>query len=535
MSRRISVGSSFSDSGFVALVILACLGILGGVLIGFLSQNMTLGLSILGIGVLLGLAAIARGVIVARGRQWITPTDEGLIFESNNGEFEFRDDDIVELGTWAKVVYSNGEPKSIQRDGLFILSAGEYRGDLKYSYTYPLQEPDPLAGLLDRNLERLTQGVVQQLARDEPLVGEGWEFDGTELVSTVDRTSEPVPLSAMTAVDVIDDKLNVWVKGEAKPAMLIPAGGVNALILLRHLAKKLEDRGPRTDEDVPGLGRVIFERDHSTSSGVAICCWVFFLAIAAIGVAMIVWNLMQQNGTPGYYIVGGLMAFLGVVIPWAIWANRVNIFRCHTRGVCKITTSATKQLEYKDVREFSYSVVRNYTNGAYTGTNMAISFSPDKDSGLETIDYSASVQRIDAEVDNLREHVSLVIASQMKQRLNTGVDVPWTAGFIFTPEGLDVQVPGGVFSKGKSLLVPYLECAMNMHEGNFYLFRKSDNKQLHSIPVTQPNFFPGHILLCNLAFPEQATALPAPQPEREDDDDPRPESRRERRRNNDDD
>jgi hypothetical protein len=511
MEERVSVGSSFSEAGFVSLVCLAVLGIIGGLTIVFFQP--VAGGIIAGVGLLFAMFSLLRGIGISRGRRWITPSDEGFLYEDRNGEFDFRDEDIVEMGTWAKVLYSNGVPKSVRRDGNFVLSTGEHSTELKYSYGYPIAKHDPLMEFIDRNLERLTTQSVEQIANGEPLAGTSWELNNKELISNTKQSNEAFPVTTLTAAEVVDDHVNVWIRGEPKPVFRVPAGSPNALVLLRTLNKQFEKSGVKPDEDEPGLGRIIFERDATISMTVCIATAIIG-GLMFLGGLVAVYFATQERNPTGPAILAAALIILGPGIAFAVWANRINVMRCHVRGVSRLTTKTTKQLEYKDVRVFSYSATRQYVNGAYTGTTISMTFEPDEESDLKRIHYSTTLKKVDGELDNLCNHVSMVMAQHMKTRLDAGEDVPWTDGLTFTPDGLELRIAGGILSKGKHRVLPYLESAFSLHEGYFYLFERGEKNSLYSIPVSQANFFPGYTLLSLLAYPPRPKEVEDEQPDK---------------------
>jgi hypothetical protein len=296
----------------------------------------------------------------------------------------------------------------------------------------------------------------------------------------------------------VDNRVCVWARGEPKPVVRLPAEGLNALVLLRVLAKRFQDQGAKSDDE-PGLGRIIFERDHSITKGVLIFTFIFCgaLLMGAVGAAIFA---TQERDPTGPAILSVVLALLGIGIALAVWLNRTNILRCHTKGVCRITTKTTKELEYKDIRVFSYGAIRQYYNGSYTGTTVTMNFEPAPESDSDPIKYSATMKKVDGELDNLRDHVSNVVAAQMNLRLQNGESVRWTEGMTFTPEGLQVEIAGGILSKAKSRKISYYNCLFSLNEGYFFLFKRGGKDAIYSLPVSASNFFPGFMLINQLSY-----------------------------------
>lgn len=522
MDERISVGTSFGNGWFITAVVIAVGGAFAGLsLIAFHPGPATV---ILGVAAVFVLIAMAKGFAIARGRKWVTPTDDGFVYEDRRGEFEFRDEDVVELGTWARTRFSNGVPKSILRDCLMVLSAGDFRGDLQFSFSFPVDKLDPLAEFLERNLDRLVKEATERIDKGDALVGDTWELDKKELVFTDKRRSEAFGAEELSAADVVDNKVCVWIRGEPKPVVQVPASSLNALVMLRVLGKRFEARGTKPDDDEPGLGRIIFERDNSTSTGLCVFA-VVVGALMFLGGCVAAFFATQERNPTGPIVLAAILVLLGPGIAVAVWFNRISILRCHSRGVARITTKMTKELEYKEVRVFSYQAIRQYVNGGYTGTTVTMTFEPAEGSNRDTIHYSATMKKIDVELDNLRDHVSGVIAKHMKDRLDEGKTVRWTDGLRFTPEGLELELAGGRLSAGKSRLLAYEKCTFTLQDGYFFLFKKGGQDSLYSLPVSAPNFFPGYALLHQLVYPprpkeDEEEDVPTIKPKRKSVEDP---------------
>jgi hypothetical protein len=496
MNERISVGASFNNGWFIGTIVLAAICLIVG--LALLPFHLEPGLVLVVIGGVFGFIATFQGLSIAKGRKWFTATADGFTYEDKRGAFDFADDDIVELGTWAKTRLSNGIPKTIARECRIVLEAGEYRGDLKFSYTFPIEKLDPQTEFLERNLQRLSDLAVERIAKGEPLVGDDWEYDRNELQFREGRQSRTHATDELVAADVVDNKVCVWVRGEPKPAVKIPAEGLNALVLLRVLAKRFQDQGAKEDDE-PGLGRIIFERDHSIPKGTLVLTFILCGAMLAGSVVAAIFAAKERDPTgPG--ILAGVLALLGIGIGLAVWLNRTNILRCHTKGVCRITTKTTKELEYKDIRVFSYGAIRQYYNGSYTGTTVTMNFEPAPESESDPIKYSATMKKVDGELDNLRDHVSNVVASQMNLRLQNGQSVKWTEGMTFTPDGLQVDIAGGILSKAKSRKISYYNCLFSLNEGYFFLFKRGGKDAIYSLPVSASNFFPGFMLINQLSY-----------------------------------
>ena len=502
MSERVSIGKSYSDAGFGFGIFLGVLGVVGGGILMALDEP-GIGIPFLGGGVVASLFAIVRGILISRGRRWISPNADGFTLEDRRGTFEFTDDDITDLGTWAKPRFKDGVPKAILRKCHFMLLVGEASAPLEFEYEYSLKVDDPLSAMLDRNLDRLTEYAEDSRRRGEELVGDGWILERQELVLRAGKVEDAHPLSELSAVDLVDGKVCLWLGADAEPTAKIPAGSPNALILARILSKELAARPKRDDDHIgDGLGRILFQRDNSTSRGTLGCSGLVVFLIAALG-AWIMFEclfLLKVVDEAGVFM-GATLAF-GIPAIWSVlYMFRRKVFRCHTRGVCMLTRRE-KRLMYEDIGSFTYGATRHYYNGVYTGTVFNLRFEPRSEQAGDRITYTATIKNADGELDNLRDHISQVLAFKMLKRLQDGREVKW-AGATFQQDGLELPSTK-MFGRGEPRHLPYGEIAgTNMEDGHFYLFATGEKKSVFGTPVSAKNFFPGLILLQLILNPPQ--------------------------------
>ncbi len=497
--RRVFVGKSYAEAPFWVGVFAAIAG--GIASVALLVSDMEAGAVLCGIAAAIGgVVAIVRWLDISKNRRWVTPSDTGFTLEDKRGIFDFDDEMITDLGTWSKVRFQNGEPKGVTRKLHLVVRVGELSSDFLFEYEYGLNATDPLEGFLNRNLERLFDTAWANWQAGRSLEGEGWLLDREGLTHGAGARQQTLAMHEIAAVDVVDGKVSIWAVGQALPFLKIPGGTPNALILGRLISKKLEERGTKDEDPADGLGRVIFERDHSMGMGGVIYFGFFGLLLVVFGLVVII----CADGKLDQILMGVGLLLAGPIIPLIAFLNRTKILRCHTHGVCYLTAMKERKLQYKDVRIFTFSATRNYTNGSYTGTAISLTFEPGDEGSGDRIAYSANIKQMDDELDNLRDFVSRVIAVEMLKRVKQGRTVYWTDGLRFLPEALEVQ-PSGFFGKKDAMRIPYSEIAgSDMQQGVFYLFRKGQNKHFFEIPVSSPNFFPGMLLLHTILSPEEA-------------------------------
>jgi hypothetical protein len=401
------------------------------------------------------------------------------------------------------------------------LLAGEFRGNLDFRYVFPLAKPDPLEEFLDRNLHRLTKLASENLKANGELQGEQWTLDAKQLHFEEKRQSRTVMLAEIAAVDLVERKICIWLNDEELPAVRIPGDSQNAFVLLRLLQEEVKKRPARDDDDGESLGRIIFERNRSIKKAGYVVLGVVCGGLLLLSIASVVAGLVEKGMPAAAFIVASVLGALSGLIFLVTWLNRTNIFRCHAYGVSRITTiKGQRTMRYEDVRVFTYAAVSMYVNGAYSGTTVTMTFEP-RSGPKDSLKYSITYKNADPELDNLRDHVSRVMAQHMRKRLAEGKVVLWTDRVRFTPEGLEITGKSGIFRKGEDRFVPYDEILdIRLDKGSFFLFQHGEKKSVYEAVVNTPNFFPGLALLVAIRFP--------PQPPRtainDGDDDPRRES-----------
>jgi hypothetical protein len=186
---------------------------------------------------------------------------------------------------------------------------------------------------------------------------------------------------------------------------------------------------------------------------------------------------------------GALACLLG-----ALHARR-STFRCHEYGVYKAGLFGERTLRYTDVAAFSYSAVRHFHNGAYTGTIFRLGFEPEPGRAAQRIIHSATLPHADQALENLRDHISRVIGGRMARQLAAKEPVRWTPRLRFLPDGIEHQ-PAGVFGRKEPVVVPFANIySYQIQQGTFCLWARGQQKPVVREAMTQPNFFPGFFLL----------------------------------------
>lgn len=436
----------------------------------------------------------------------VRPT--GFAVRDRCGRRDLTDADVTAVG-WDETVHmSNGVSRGMQRTATLTVADGP---PVLMDFLVRTGRPDPVAPLIRRLTERVLAGAREQLARGQRFAGSGWALDREGFWTSGRDGDRLIPTAELADAVLVDRHLAVWEHGHEQPSVRIPAGEPNVRVVAALLKERLAGKGrPGTsEEDVgDGLGRILFERDRSLRAVTFALLVVFALALAGVAVMMIAAPDLIPMRHPLFFGVsaGGVALIVG----WLTLAYRRQRFACHQRGVLQTTFWGTRRLRYEDVGSFTYSAVRQYVNGAFTGLTVCLTFVPRAGVRGRRIKFRISTHHVDQAVDGLRDGVAQVMARDLFAQLAAGKGVRWTAGYLLAPQGL-VCPARGLF--GKPRLVPYRDLQPpRMNDGFLWLYAVGDRKPFASIPARSENFFPGFVVLNRVltaGLPVPASTRPA--------------------------
>lgn len=499
MNDRVSVGSTYGDALFVLCIVAAVLGLLGGGLTFAGGGDLEPAVAIAAAGGFFALLAVVRGLVIAAGRKWIADTDRGFVLTAGSRDHKFDDEDVLELAAKVTTRFANGLPKAHVRRGTLRIDSPDFPHPVAFRYEWPLNREDPLIDLFERLLGRLAKRAEKELARDGELAGDGWALtrDGLEFPAAAD--TELLRFEQMTAAEVVDEQVCVWAAGEPRPTFKVSLDSPNALVLLEVLVKRLADRPPDDLDDPESLGRVIFERNISHTPAALFVGSLFAVVLFLAGVAALYFYLTEPAGNRPPLVLVIVPHAVAAAVAASLWFGRQNILRCHARGVWRVKNGTTTEMRYDEVQVFTYSATRNYHNGAYTGTTLVMQF---EDVDGRKLNYTSTVRNADQELENLREHVSRVVAAGWRRRLNAGKTVPWTDRVTFEPDGVAIAGKMGLFGTEDDLFVEWDDVDdVRLDQGKFALFASGRSRAVYEATVATPNFFPGFFLILLVRFP----------------------------------
>lgn len=500
MEPAIPVGSSHREWWFVVLVALAILLILcGGALVLVRHEA---GFPVLIGGGVISFIALLSAVVIAARKVSVQITPDGFIVRDRYGEREYTDMAVLCASLYSQSHYTNGERRATTRTFEVWVETEEGSAErIRMRNRFAVGHSDPLGLLIDRILGHLYDQASAALSDGESFEGQGWALNSREFVSTQKRQSVTIGLGELTAADVFDDDLCIWRSGNDEPVVRIPMSAANAPVLLTLLRERTVVPTAVETGETGGLGRVLFERKPSSSSTVAL--WVMPIGAASLFLGGIVAALLMQRFEPAI-VLGVISAVLSLI--WLVPLSQHVALRCHEHGVSRRWLRREQRLRYAEIDQFTYSAVRQYVKGVYSGTSFTLTFASNAAGKLT---YSKTLRNADDELDRLRDRVGRILAERMSKQFDAGSTVAWGDALRFFPEGLEYRASGFLRRKAP-VMIPFDQIAgIDITDGQFRLWRTGQKGHAVKESVAQPNFFPGYFFLLRLLATERSKPAPA--------------------------
>jgi hypothetical protein len=492
MSTPVQIGRNFREWWFLALIFLAVVLVAAGTML--LAVRHPAAVFVLVAGGVACISVCCTALLIARSRFQVDTTPGGFLVRDRRGERTFDDDQVICASLSSRANYTNGMLQSTTRtfDVWVEGEAGAER--VKMVSRLPVGTPDPLSFLIDRVQQHLYERAGAALEAGQAFDGEGWTLHATELVVNARRNVQQVRFEALAAADIFDNHLCIWKHGLDAPVLRIPMHSANTHVLLRLLRERIT---PRSEGAEPhsgdGLGRVLFER--KPERGMTGLMYLSpFAALLVLAVAAVLDAL--QIVRDAWWVAAAVCT--GIALIWVISLTHSIAFRVHEHGVLRKWLFGTQQLQYADVDAFTYSAVRQYVKGVYSGTNFTLTFASFADGKLKKLTYSRNLRNADAELDQLRDTISERIANRMAAQFALGRAVMWTDGLRFLPEGLEYRA-AGFFGRKAPVLFPYSQIAgFDANQGTYWLWVHGRKKPVVKENMALPNFYPGFLFLPRL-------------------------------------
>jgi len=496
MSQRILVRSRENTKWMLAFRVLWIVVLLADV-VGVLPKSEPAWLWFAG-GLAVAIIVESLHLTRALRRLWLEDQGDALLFTGFFGTRLITDAEVRQVALSLTAFSSNGERTGTVREFTLYTDAGE---PARMSGFVPLGQTDPLNGVIERLLNRVLDSARTELKNGRSVQGPGWELREDRFDSNKPgREPRSLPIADISAVAEFDGDLCLWVRGVDEPAVRIPVNGPNTIVLERLLDEKLQQRPAKPEADTQGLGRVLFERKPRGRTLVlvfAVCAGVLGM-LAGIGPFIGPPNV--QKDKPDLFV----FAFCCLAAAGGLWfwahALGKSVFRCHANGVRKANLFGDKSLRYEHVRNFTYSAVRQFVNGAYTGTTISMTLQP-IDARLPVISYTASIRDQDSGLEGLRDHISKLVAMRMAGELDKNGGVQWTDNLAFRKDGI-LYRPGGFLGRKDWVLLANADFGgYDLQQGVFHLFQRGVKSAVTTEEVSATNFFPGFVLLTAITDP----------------------------------
>jgi hypothetical protein len=508
-SGRISVGTHYRVWWFWLPIIVGGLaGLLGVVLLPIAPVSG----GIVCIGALLCLVmAAGAGAYIARGRRWVELSEDSIRLSARNVEVVIADEQVTDLAINRQPHHGAGKLLAETRQLLLWIESESGPQRIRLSSRLAPGGLDPLQPLINRLCHRLGEEAARKLAARESIDGDGWSLDATRLHMETRRQSTTLPVTEISAVEVIGSEVRIWQSLNPYSVARVPISGRNGWLLDKLLKQRLQGRRtsrpdrkydneaplvPESPASFSALGRILFER--TPGSGPTILFGVMGLLLGVVG-AIVLWSAIQSRD-PVVSAGGGLLILLsGLCFFGGIRLRRVR-FRCYERGIERISMTSRRVLPFEEIDVFSFECRRNQSHGRYTGTTYTLVFADRSREQGRGIFYSTTVRNLDEELDDLRERVSQVIARRMAQTFAAHHSVQWTPEVWFRRDSLEYIRRKRLFVPTRVLVIPYDTITdFELRDGLLHIWTSYQDRAVLSLSSSTPNLYPGLIVLEGVA------------------------------------
>jgi hypothetical protein len=498
MAKGTQVGMTYGNSGIVTWIFISILGVICAPLgIALHWFDSIWACAILCIAAIFGVGAFFLHKYIQKHRRWLLPQSESFLLEEAHGNYSFRIDQVTDLRTETTPVFVNGTKKRNRRNGSIMISEGDSIRTIDFDYQFPLQQSDPLENLFKPISDQLYWNAKEKLSLGESIEGDGWRLTSEGISVFANKKETFVEMQDLQTINLIDGRVCVWEKSQSQAILSVKGNTRNAMILAQILQDHLQYHPFSNKEVDSGLGRILFERDDSTSK----LGWIFFgttsllLIIASLFLIITSFpNLLEQIER---VLLGSLFLFGGGAVFWGAYGNRKDLFRIHSRGIVLIYPNEIRELHFDQIQSFQYIAAKHYRYGIYEGMKLELKFDPFVETPIKPIHYSALIKNTDEELEKLSDFISEVIASHLFDRYREKGEVDWTPNIRFTTDGLLFSYQQGWIRKQEmDRLVLYKNIVQCRIEDEIcYLTVREIEESEMEIAVSEPNFFPGFRVL----------------------------------------
>lgn len=426
----------------------------------------------------MGAAATATLVRRAAMRCRITLHDLGLAIVRRGKTQVVRYDEVDSLSVREKTILNNGVPAGLDQRFTF-------RGPFGVAKVEHLAVTGNLLGDFAREvIGQLATTASKRIGAAGALRGEGWRLDAR----AVHAGTTHVALSELSACAVMDARVCLWKGDDEEPAIATPAASANAHVLLELASRAIDARGEASERKpraIPGLGRLLFRRQPSTSLGGVAA----FLALGLFGIPAF---LLMDGLVTGALICIALGLIAAVYVVYA-FSHKLTF---HEQGLTNRSLFHSRTLRYDDVARLSWAVTRRYVNGAYAGTTVRAKLVP---ASSKPMRISFSISGVDEALDFVRDQVSARVADRMMLQLAKDGQLAWSPAAIFLRDSFELR-PSKLLGKKEPRRLSYRDgVTFAIHNGTCRLSPAANDKDTVTIACAAENFYPGMLLLHRLA------------------------------------
>lgn len=460
----------------------------------------------LGAGLVVGGGILA--VVLRQRRRFIQPTADGFIYTTAHTERTYLDDDVMCVSLSQQQNYFWGNLQTVTRRFIiWVETATVPERIVCLSHLKPGM-PDPLEPFVVRIINELHSAAQHAYQQGDRVEGDGWALERGQLLLKSAKSTSVVAITDLSAVEIVDDHVNIWRRGNDLPIGRIPEKTANAHLLVLLLKDLMSEHNVESEANLPAghLGRMIFERRPGSRTSIilgwSLVCLLSFLTLVMITAALMDPRPRRQRRNTSAAVVFGILTAAGFSL---LTLQRRARFRRHAFGVHHRGMFTDRRLRYSEIANVSYAALRHYSHGMYNGTTLTMRFVPMPGLGLKPISYSANILNADAELDRLRDEISIAISERMKDFWTRHGYCPWVPFLQF--QGDNLSYSRLTFTGRKQPIQIPLASIVNFDiaDGAFRIWVAGQKKPVVSEETSQPNFFPGLMLFSHLINRELST------------------------------
>ncbi len=486
---------------------LGCASLLmGGVLVLRGSRPAAMLMLFLGFGLIVGGGILA--VVLRQRRRYIQPTPDGFIYTTPQTERTYIDDDVMCVSLSQQQNYFWGNLQTVTRRFIiWVETASIPERIVCISHLKPGM-PDPLEAFVVRIINELHTAAQHAYQQGDRVEGDGWALERGQLLLKSAKSTSVIAIKDLSAVEIVDDHVNIWRRGNDLPIGRIPEQTANAHLLVLLLKDLMAGQVAENEANLPAghLGRMIFERRPGSRTSVilgwSLVSLLTFVTLVLIVAALIDPRPRRRNRNTSAAVVFGTLTAAGFSL---LTLQRRARFRRHAFGVHHRGMFTDRRLRHSEIANLSYSAVRHYSHGMYNGTTLIMRFVPMPGLGLKPISYSAQILNADTELDRLRDEISIAISQRMLNYWTQHGNCPWIPYLQFQGENLSYSRL--TFTGRKQPIQIPLTSIVNFDiaDGAFRIWVDGQKKPAVIEETSQPNFYPGLMLFSNLMNREYST------------------------------